>query len=68
MTGLDGTAVRAVVLDDPARGPEVYEIRLAAPGPHEVEVAVSAAGVCGSDLHVALGESSTRAVRSEALQ
>ncbi|MGH8958430.1 MAG: alcohol dehydrogenase catalytic domain-containing protein [Acidimicrobiia bacterium] len=33
----------------------VEEIRLSAPGPGEVEVELQAAGVCHSDLHLALG-------------
>ncbi|MBB5153660.1 zinc-binding dehydrogenase [Saccharopolyspora phatthalungensis] len=51
-----GTAVRGVVLDEVASGPSFTELHLAAPGPNEVEVTIAAAGVCGSDLHVALGE------------
>ena len=34
----------------------VTEVELAPPGPGEVEVAIAAAGVCHSDLHIVLGE------------
>jgi S-(hydroxymethyl)glutathione dehydrogenase/alcohol dehydrogenase len=48
--------MRAVVLTDSAAPLQVREVALAAPGPDEVEVAIAAAGVCHSDLHVRRGE------------
>lgn len=56
MTVKTSTSVRAVVLDDLSSGPAVCDVELAGPGPREVQVKIVAAGVCGSDLHVALGE------------
>jgi S-(hydroxymethyl)mycothiol dehydrogenase len=43
---------RGVVYAEPGARPEVEEITLDAPGPHEVEVRVEACGVCHTDLHV----------------
>ena len=51
-----GRTVRAVVFTRPGTPVEVTDVRLAAPGPGEVEVAIAAAGVCHSDLHVVKGE------------
>ncbi len=56
MTRQQSAKVRAVVFEDVARGPVVETIELAGPGPNEVEVAIVAAGVCGTDLHVAVGD------------
>ncbi|MFM6975051.1 MAG: alcohol dehydrogenase catalytic domain-containing protein, partial [Agromyces sp.] len=46
--------MRAIVFDGTA--PVLTEVRLAQPGPGEVLVDISAAGVCHSDLHVMRGE------------
>jgi S-(hydroxymethyl)glutathione dehydrogenase/alcohol dehydrogenase len=48
--------VRAAVLATRESGTAVVDVDLAPPGPTEVEVEISAAGVCGSDLHVARGD------------
>ncbi|MYW04993.1 zinc-binding dehydrogenase [Streptomyces sp. SID3343] len=48
--------IRGVVLHSPGAPLTVTEVDLAPPGPGEVEVAVVAAGVCHSDLHVVRGE------------
>lgn len=48
--------VRGVVFRSPGQEVTVSDITLAPPGPGEVEVAVTAAGVCHSDLHVIRGE------------
>jgi S-(hydroxymethyl)glutathione dehydrogenase / alcohol dehydrogenase len=48
--------MRAVVLTEVGRAPEVVEIDLAPPGPGEVLVDIAAAGVCHSDLHVLKGD------------
>lgn len=56
MTSQGGSRVRAAVLEDVEAGPVVVEVELAPPGPREVEVTIAAAGVCGSDLHVARGD------------
>ncbi len=50
------TTVRAVIYDGTPGGIEVADVELAAPRPGEVEVAIVAAGVCHSDLHVIRGE------------
>jgi S-(hydroxymethyl)glutathione dehydrogenase/alcohol dehydrogenase len=50
------TTVRAVVFDGTPGGIEVADVELAAPRSGEVEVAIAAAGVCHSDLHVIRGE------------
>jgi S-(hydroxymethyl)glutathione dehydrogenase/alcohol dehydrogenase len=53
----DGTrTVRAAVLAAPGARVEMAEVELAPPRAGEVEVAIAAAGVCGSDLHVVRGE------------
>jgi S-(hydroxymethyl)glutathione dehydrogenase/alcohol dehydrogenase len=44
--------VKAIVLAEGAIRPELVDVELAAPKAGEVEVAVVAAGVCHSDLHV----------------
>ncbi len=48
--------IRAAVLDRPGQPVRVTEVELAPPGAGEVEVAVAAAGVCHSDLHIVLGD------------
>ena len=48
--------MRAVVLTEPGRRPELVDVDLAPPGPGEVLVDIAAAGVCHSDLHVLRGE------------
>ena len=48
--------VRAAVLDRPGQPVRVTEVELARPRAGEVEVAVAAAGVCHSDLHIVLGD------------
>lgn len=49
---MDNT-VRAAVLSGDATRPDIVEVELEPPGHGEVEVIICAAGVCGSDLHVA---------------
>ncbi|MCF2129497.1 Zn-dependent alcohol dehydrogenase [Strepomyces sp. STD 3.1] len=51
-----GRTVRAAVFTRPGVPVEITDVQLAAPGPGEVEVAITAAGVCHSDLHVLKGE------------
>ncbi len=51
-----GSSVRAAVLRAPGDPVEVIDVQLDEPGTGEVEVAITAAGVCGSDLHVVAGE------------
>ena len=48
--------MRAAVFGGPGQPVQVTEVELAPPGPGEVEVAIAAAGVCHSDLHIVLGE------------
>jgi S-(hydroxymethyl)glutathione dehydrogenase / alcohol dehydrogenase len=48
--------VRAVVFTNPAEPVLVREVDLDPPGPGEVCVAIAAAGVCHSDLHVKRGD------------
>jgi S-(hydroxymethyl)glutathione dehydrogenase/alcohol dehydrogenase len=48
--------VRAVVFTGAGQDVEVAELELDDPRAGEVEVAIAAAGVCGSDLHVVRGE------------
>lgn len=50
------SVVRAAVLDRPGGPVTVTEVELAPPNAGEVEVRISAAGVCHSDLHVVKGE------------
>jgi S-(hydroxymethyl)glutathione dehydrogenase/alcohol dehydrogenase len=52
----DGSIISAAVFREPDEGVRVREVNLAPPGPHEVEVAIAAAGVCHSDLHMVRGE------------
>jgi S-(hydroxymethyl)glutathione dehydrogenase/alcohol dehydrogenase len=54
--GQQGRRVRAAVWDGPGHAVEIADVELAPPGAGEVEVAIAAAGVCGSDLHVVRGE------------
>jgi S-(hydroxymethyl)glutathione dehydrogenase / alcohol dehydrogenase len=49
-------SVRAAVLRAPGAAVEVTEVELEAPHAGEVEVAIAAAGVCGSDVHVVTGD------------
>jgi S-(hydroxymethyl)glutathione dehydrogenase / alcohol dehydrogenase len=44
------------VFTDPGEPVQVREVELDAPGPGEVSVAIAAAGVCHSDLHVRRGD------------
>ena len=48
--------VRAAVLDGPGKAPKILDVELDDPRGNEVEVAIAAAGVCGSDLHVVAGD------------
>lgn len=48
--------VRAAVLRGPGQPVEISEVALDDPRSGEVEVAIAAAGVCGSDLHVVAGD------------
>lgn len=48
--------MRAVVFEDAASPVRVVEVELAPPGQQEVRVAIAAAGVCHSDLHVRRGD------------
>src|SRR5215831_16881672 len=54
--GRRGARVRAALFSGPGAPVLVTDVELAPPGPGEVEVAIAAAGVCHSDLHVVLGE------------
>lgn len=49
-------SVRAAVLGGPGQPVEIADVELDAPRAGEVEVAITAAGVCGSDLHVVAGD------------
>ena len=49
------SGVKAAVWLMAGERPSVEEVELKAPGPGEVEVDLAAAGVCHSDLHLALG-------------
>jgi len=51
-----GRQIRAAVFRGPGQPVRVTDVELAPPGPGEVEVAVAAAGVCHSDLHIVRGE------------
>jgi len=46
----------AAVLRSPSDVVQILDVELAPPGPDEVEVAIAAAGVCHSDLHMVRGE------------
>jgi S-(hydroxymethyl)glutathione dehydrogenase/alcohol dehydrogenase len=48
--------VKAAVFDGSGQPVRVTEVELAPPGPGEVEVAIAAAGVCHSDLHIVAGD------------
>jgi S-(hydroxymethyl)glutathione dehydrogenase / alcohol dehydrogenase len=48
--------MRAVVFTNPSEPVQVREVDLDRPGPGEVLVAIAAAGVCHSDLHVRRGD------------
>lgn len=52
----DTASMSAAILRSPDSKVEVVEVALAPPGPNEVEVAIAAAGVCHSDLHMVRGE------------
>jgi S-(hydroxymethyl)glutathione dehydrogenase/alcohol dehydrogenase len=54
--GRAGGLIRAAVFSGPGQPVRVIEVELAPPGDGEVEVAIAAAGVCHSDLHIVLGE------------
>ena len=51
-----GRQIRAAVFSGPGQPVRVTGVELAPPGPGEVEVAIAAAGVCHSDLHLVRGE------------
>jgi len=48
--------VRAAVLRGPGEAIEITDVVLDEPRAGEIEVAITAAGVCGSDLHVVVGD------------
>ena len=48
--------VRAAVLRAAGQAVEMADVVLDEPRAGEVEVAITAAGVCGSDLHVVVGD------------
>ncbi len=50
------TSMTAAVFRGADQPISVQSVELAPPGPHEVEVAIAAAGVCHSDLHMVRGE------------
>ena len=50
------TTISAAVFRGAGQPIDVRPVELAPPGPHEVEVAIAAAGVCHSDLHMVRGE------------
>ena len=50
------TSISAAVFRAPDQPISVQSVELAPPGPDEVEVAIAAAGVCHSDLHMVRGE------------
>ena len=54
--GPPGRPIRAAVFTGPGQPVQVTEVELAPPRAGEVEVAVSAAGVCHSDLHIVRGD------------
>ena len=55
MVKTDASLMRACVLSD-ARRLEVRRVPLPRPGPRDVLVRVAAVGLCGTDLHIYLGE------------
>jgi S-(hydroxymethyl)glutathione dehydrogenase/alcohol dehydrogenase len=54
------TTISAAVFRGAGQPIDVRAVELAPPGQHEVEVAIAAAGVCHSDLHMVRGEWSHR--------
>ena len=48
--------MRAAVLHAPGKAVEIMDVELDDPHENEVGVAIAAAGVCGSDLHVVVGD------------
>jgi S-(hydroxymethyl)glutathione dehydrogenase / alcohol dehydrogenase len=50
------STVRAVVFEGPPAPPAIVDVQLQPPQNGEVEVAIAAAGVCHSDLHVVRGD------------
>src|SRR5262249_61866983 len=54
--GPPGRPVRAAVFSGPGQPVRVTEVELAPPRAGEVELAVAAAGVCHSDLHIVRGD------------
>ncbi|HWT92694.1 MAG TPA: Zn-dependent alcohol dehydrogenase [Solirubrobacteraceae bacterium] len=56
MTESGATRVRGAVFTGPGTPVEIADLELAPPRAGEVEVRITAAGVCGSDLHVVRGE------------
>lgn len=54
--GPPGRPVKAAVLSGPGQPVRITEVELAPPRAGEVEVAVAAAGVCHSDLHIVRGD------------
>ncbi|HEX5016026.1 MAG TPA: Zn-dependent alcohol dehydrogenase [Actinomycetes bacterium] len=48
--------MQAAVFRDAGQPIDVRPVQLSAPGPQEVEVAIAAAGVCHSDLHMVRGD------------
>jgi len=51
-----GAAMKAIVFEAPGSAPVLTEVELAPPRAGEVEVTITAAGVCHSDLHVISGD------------
>ena len=51
-----GAAMKAIVFEAPGAAPVLAEVELAPPRAGEVEVTITAAGVCHSDLHVISGD------------
>ena len=51
-----GAAMKAIVFEAPGSTPVLAEVELAPPKAGEVEVTITAAGVCHSDLHVTSGD------------
>jgi S-(hydroxymethyl)glutathione dehydrogenase/alcohol dehydrogenase len=49
--------MRAVVIHDYEKGPNVEEVDIVDPRPDEVVVKIAASGVCGSDMHLLHGRS-----------
>ena len=53
---MTSSLMTAAIFRSPTEGVVVTDVSLAPPGPDEVEVAIAAAGVCHSDLHMVRGE------------